>query len=210
MDDPFRIGLVRDSVVEPLYMSPRQRGQAMKYDDTGGLRQCGRCLERKLPTEFYASGDRVINRRCKSCTNRHLRQLRSTPKGYALKLAASRKYNKSKKNKEADKRYYHKKGRELNNERRRLRTDRVVTKYGGMCVCCGETIRDFLTLDHVNNDGNVERRTTHMTKLYKKLDRATDRLPGYQILCCNCNFGKHRNGGVCPHDSLVRLIVANE
>ena len=23
--------------------------------------------------------------------------------------------------------------------------------------------------------------------------------PGYQVLCYNCNCGRYRNGGVCPH-----------
>ena len=29
---------------------------------------------------------------------------------------------------------------------------------------------------------------------------------GYQLLCCNCNQGKTRNGGVCPHT--VRILRA--
>src|SRR5206468_7939701 len=31
--------------------------------------------------------------------------------------------------------------------------DAVLDAYGGACVCCGETTREFLTLDHVHNDG---------------------------------------------------------
>ena len=26
---------------------------------------------------------------------------------------------------------------------------------------------------------------------------------GFQILCFNCNAGKHRNGGRCPHEQLA-------
>src|SRR3954466_8582195 len=31
--------------------------------------------------------------------------------------------------------------------------DYVITGYGNSCNCCGETIRAFLTLDHVNGRG---------------------------------------------------------
>jgi hypothetical protein len=35
----------------------------------------------------------------------------------------------------------------------------VIAAYGGRCACCGEFERDFLTLDHVNNDGAEHRRS---------------------------------------------------
>jgi hypothetical protein len=24
---------------------------------------------------------------------------------------------------------------------------------------------------------------------------------GFQVLCANCNIGRHINGGICPHES---------
>src|SRR5688572_22754686 len=37
--------------------------------------------------------------------------------------------------------------------------DQVYAAYGGYkCSCCGETEPSFLTLDHINNDGNQYRR----------------------------------------------------
>lgn len=27
---------------------------------------------------------------------------------------------------------------------------------------------------------------------------------GFQVLCTNCNTGRHRNGGICPHKDPVR------
>ena len=81
--------------------------------------------------------------------------------------------------------------------------DEAVRAYGGYaCACCGETEPLFLTLDHVNNDGGKFRRETgflhHGAKFYKWLK---DHFfpPGYQVLCSNCNHGKHRNNGTCPH-----------
>ncbi len=86
----------------------------------------------------------------------------------------------------------------------------VFTHYGGwVCACCGETEPKFLTLDHINNDGNVFRKSIVPKKAY---DRGAGSggftyaylirngfPPGYQVLCANCNHGKNMNGGVCPH-----------
>lgn len=76
---------------------------------------------------------------------------------------------------------------------------RVISKYGGSCVCCGELNVMFLSLDHIDGGGTKERSLTGKKGggLYKKLDK----LPvdsRYQVLCYNCNFGKgDRNQ--CPH-----------
>ncbi len=39
-----------------------------------------------------------------------------------------------------------------------LRTQ-VINSYGGSCVCCGETELVFLSIDHINNDGDKHRKT---------------------------------------------------
>ena len=82
----------------------------------------------------------------------------------------------------------------------------VYEAYGGfVCACCGETNPGFLTLDHINNDGNIHRRTlgrgdvrVGSVMMFKALKDAGFP-PGFQVLCYNCNMGKARNGGVCPH-----------
>lgn len=85
----------------------------------------------------------------------------------------------------------------------RLQHEAMVAYGGYRCVCCGETEPKFLTLDHTNGDGNAHRRllgTMGGTKFYKDLrDRGwpTD----LQVLCMNCNHGRYRNGGICPHHS---------
>lgn len=83
--------------------------------------------------------------------------------------------------------------------------EQVFAAYGGYrCVCCGETERMFLTIDHVANDGAEMRQNgTHSrggTQFYQWL-RKRGFPVGFQVLCMNCNVGKHRNGGVCPHQS---------
>lgn len=81
--------------------------------------------------------------------------------------------------------------------------DQAINAYGGYkCACCGETERLFLNLDHINNDGNKFRKESgflhHGSKFYKWL-KDHGYPAGYQVLCSNCNHGKHRNHGVCPH-----------
>lgn len=75
----------------------------------------------------------------------------------------------------------------------------VFTYYGNKCACCGIEIFEFLTMDHVNNDGSSRRKTGEPTglplyRLIKKLGFPKD----FQILCWNCNEAKHHHG-VCPH-----------
>lgn len=68
------------------------------------------------------------------------------------------------------------------------------------CACCGEAEEAFLQLDHVENDGHLDRKA-HKTsaKLFAVLKRLVWPRGRYQLLCANCNFGKLMNGGVCPH-----------
>lgn len=72
----------------------------------------------------------------------------------------------------------------------------VFAHYGDKCACCGEDNPFFLTIDHINNDGHKKRKTSRL-----QWHRAIkDGFPSdLQILCFNCNLGKSRNNGVCPH-----------
>lgn len=81
----------------------------------------------------------------------------------------------------------------------------VFARYGGMvCACCGETEPKFLSIDHINNDGaEMRRKGVHGNggvAFYQWL-RKSGFPDGFQVLCMNCNVGKHRNGGVCPHQA---------
>lgn len=83
----------------------------------------------------------------------------------------------------------------------------AIMAYGGyVCACCGETEPLFLQIDHINNDGANHRRSlgyggngkgAHSAMLMWM--RRNDYPEGFQVLCANCNHGKSRNGGVCPH-----------
>ncbi len=72
------------------------------------------------------------------------------------------------------------------------------------CACCGIRGLDFLTLDHINNDGAKQRLQTlgaknmggmHTYSWLKKRGFPQ----GFQVLCWNCNAAKHINKGTCPH-----------
>ena len=69
------------------------------------------------------------------------------------------------------------------------------------CNCCGEKCINFLTIDHVNNDGCEHRKHTGTgSAFYEWLKRhGFPQDPLLQILCYNCNYGKSHNNGICPH-----------
>jgi hypothetical protein len=78
----------------------------------------------------------------------------------------------------------------------------VFAAYGGArCACCGEDTFEFLSIDHINGGG-----TRHLKEisggLYYWL-REHGYPQGFQVLCFNCNFGKARNKGVCPHTGVI-------
>ena len=90
---------------------------------------------------------------------------------------------------------------------RRIR-ERVIAKYGGRCVCCEETIFQFLSFDHKNGRGRQHRETMIETgqKFMLWLDKNPIQ-PDIQILCHNCNqsFGHY---GFCPHHpEIVRPVL---
>lgn len=78
----------------------------------------------------------------------------------------------------------------------------VFSAYGGYkCACCGETEPTFLSIDHVHNDGYARGKAGEPRSgepLYQMLIKRNFP-PDFQILCMNCNHGKSRNGGICPH-----------
>jgi hypothetical protein len=80
-------------------------------------------------------------------------------------------------------------------EERNKRID-VIKKYGGTCICCGETQIAFLALDHIKGGGNKHRREVGR-KMY--LWAIKNNYPKIlQVLCHNCNQAKHIYGK-CPH-----------
>lgn len=85
----------------------------------------------------------------------------------------------------------------------------VFNAYGGaVCVCCGETERMFLAIDHVNGGGRKHKKSIGkgIEGIYKWL-KDNGYPAGFQILCHNCNQGRESNKGICPHQATVNLAM---
>ena len=77
----------------------------------------------------------------------------------------------------------------------------ALSHYSGnppKCKCCGEKELLFLTIDHINGKGSKHRKRIGGTNMYRWL--ISHNFPeGFQVLCFNCNCGRARNNGTCPH-----------
>lgn len=81
---------------------------------------------------------------------------------------------------------------------------KVFKHYGNKCKCCGESNVLFFTIDHINNDGHLFRKENKHTgsSIYSWITK--NNYPKYlQLLCYNCNLGKARNKGICPHKEII-------
>lgn len=78
----------------------------------------------------------------------------------------------------------------------------VFDHYWWQCKCCGETIKEFLSLDHIHNDWYKDKSPWGGKKSGKELyllvkkEWFPDR---FQTLCMNCNWWKKLWNGICPH-----------
>lgn len=79
--------------------------------------------------------------------------------------------------------------------------DGFLNAYGNKCTCCGEDNKLFLTVEHLNGDGKTHRQRLGGLSIEKMLRDIRDQgYPDkYTVLCFNCNLGKSRNKGICPH-----------
>lgn len=81
----------------------------------------------------------------------------------------------------------------------------VLSWYGNRCECCGENTSEFLAIDHSFGGGTADRRMTGGTSgTLNRLYKAGKAIPGFRILCHNCNasYGYY---GYCPHEEKRKL-----
>jgi hypothetical protein len=85
----------------------------------------------------------------------------------------------------------------------------VIEAYGGACACCGETEEAFLTVDHPNGVPESHKKDGKRMSTVQILKRIRDEgFPDdYRLLCWNCNCGRERNGGVCPHEQRRLTVI---
>lgn len=109
--------------------------------------------------------------------------------------------NKERINKNTKRRHIENREEDLEKARqKRLRIKfTLLSAYGGKCECCGEDNWQFLTLDHINNDGAEQRKKFGKAeKFYRYLIR--ENFPkDIRILCWNCNCSRGMYG-YCPHE----------
>src|SRR3954454_8102912 len=61
----------------------------------------------------------------------------------------------------------------------------ILELYGNKCICCGQTNKKYLELDHINNDGNLHRRNGS-SAYYRDILTKGSKHP-IQLLCANCH-----------------------
>ncbi len=83
----------------------------------------------------------------------------------------------------------------------------VIAALGGKCAMCGESQAEFLTIDHVNNDGHSERHRGAVGWKRRILDGTADS-SRYRVLCHNCNLGRYRLDPV--HHLKNRPLIGKE
>lgn len=76
--------------------------------------------------------------------------------------------------------------------------EQFLDMYGRVCVCCGETHVEFLTIEHKLGQRGIKRSKKETGK-FAYLTAIQEYRPDlYEVLCMNCNFSKGRYG-YCPH-----------
>lgn len=162
------------------------------------MKICRTCKQEKVEDEFFLyrkhiGGKQYMRPDCKPCWTELRRPYLKKYHADNAEILKERYRGRYKKNKAlmnaAGKRHY-KKLQQI-----------VFNHYGNQCACCGEAERSFLALDHVNNDGAQHRRELGAGHVLFRWIIENNFPDTIQLLCHNCNMGKHRNGGVCPHVS---------
>jgi hypothetical protein len=67
----------------------------------------------------------------------------------------------------------------------------VFEHYGSKCACCEEDTLEYLTIDHINNDGATHRKEIG-TQIFPWL-KSNNYPNNFQILCFNCNYVKRND-----------------
>ena len=76
-------------------------------------------------------------------------------------------------------------------DRKKIRYE-MIAAYGGKCIMCEIQDMEVLDIDHINNQGGLDRKKGLWGwRLYRKLRREGYPSNNYQLLCRNCNWKKH-------------------
>lgn len=172
------------------------------------MRTCSKCLLPLPETAFHPSSSRRKMAPCKECKNKQV-AFRYTERAAAglcfdCPSLALDGHRFCALHKEARRMRFHtiNHAEQLEYGRKRRQDIKLeaFNAYGGpSCRCCGEERMEFLSLDHINNDGAAHRREIGRGKPLAVWCRANGYPAGFQVLCFNCNFAKG-HFEECPHE----------
>jgi hypothetical protein len=177
------------------------------------MRTCRRCGASEEHKPFYANGKNI----CKSCWCTKVAEDRDKLRAKGLCIGCripSPDGSLCTACKEGHLRRYYANREEYNDKardrRQRLKLDAFDAYGGPCCVCCGEKHSQFLTIDHVAQDGAAHRQKLRAESGWANTRSAMcgatfyawlkkhDYPEGFRVLCFNCNFAIG-HFGKCPH-----------
>ena len=175
---------------------------------------CWRCKLRKPVSEFYFStaDARGYQSTCIKCQREYGKELRRRkqkagfcrcgrvpPPGYKTCSFCRERIQKW-----ADS---HKELRKSTGQKHRAGLRRqVFDRYGRVCVCCGIDVEGFLTIDHIEGNGNKHRKEIGGGNVFYAWLIRNGFPDEYRTLCYNCNCARGHLG-YCPHE---RARLMNE
>lgn len=136
-----------------------------------------------IPGKMLANGIRSRSKICRACKRRRLHESGKCSCGRPLVTKTRC-------------RVCIEKSRVLTKRRAARLKAQALNHYGWSCVFCGESYELFLTIDHINDDGAVHRRSEKIStgsKTYRWLEKQ-GYPDGFQVACFNCNAAKARIG----------------
>ena len=170
------------------------------------MKRCNACNMEKALDEFPSymngrNGKLTYHPQCKPCYNELHRRWRKNQGERYRKQQRDRFHERLAKKSQQELKEFRKNQCRMAKRRHEENKKLVFEAYGGaICNCCGETQPEFLSIDHINNDGAEHRREigNSGSRIYQWL-RIHNFPEGFQVLCMNCQTGKRINNGVCPH-----------
>lgn len=174
--------------------------------------KCSKCSKEFRAEDFYRDrrNKSGFSYKCKECTNKYLKEYYKNNRPKILKRAKT--YWDANKDviNSNNKNYYQRHRLHLisqSKERSEEIKRTVYTHYGSYCRCCGENNIVFLTIDHINGGGTKHRRSVGTGVAFYSWVVKHNFPDDLQILCYNCNMGKERNNGTCPHEQNREFLL---
>lgn len=147
------------------------------------MKTCPKCKENREECEFLDRNQNVVST-CKNCRRLHSQIY----------------YKNHPEKKKIHKKKYDLKTRPQQNKYQRNRIHKVrdefLTMYGNKCLCCGESLKEFLTIDHIKGQKGIKKKEVSIAAYKKALKEYNP--TEYRILCMNCNHSMGTKG-YCPH-----------